>query len=235
MNQHVDHIIILAGAHHPDLEKLKAIDSELYHNHQTKLVVGVDRGGLILIQNGVSPDIALGDFDSVTPEEEQLIEENIKANQGEILRFSPIKDDTDLQIALLKIKKYIKKTTKINIFGALGNGRLDHLLANIWLANDPRFIDMIEYIKFFEKEAIVQFCTKQEYEFSVVEGFKYFSLVMLTPVEQLSIENAVYNLDTRDFPQPAALISNEFIDQQKIKIQFKKGIIAAMWIKEASR
>lgn len=53
-------IAIISGAPNAwlDLEHIKA-----------SFVIGVDRGALTLVEHGICPDIAIGDFDSVTESE----------------------------------------------------------------------------------------------------------------------------------------------------------------------
>ena len=45
---------------------------ELYLDEKAlagQFIIGVDRGAFHLLKRGISPDLAIGDFDSVTPEE----------------------------------------------------------------------------------------------------------------------------------------------------------------------
>lgn len=58
--------------------------------------VGVDRGSLYLIEQGITPDLAVGDFDSVSQQEFKLIQKQAK----EVLCAQPEKDDTDLELAV---------------------------------------------------------------------------------------------------------------------------------------
>ncbi|HIY93164.1 MAG TPA: thiamine diphosphokinase, partial [Candidatus Companilactobacillus pullicola] len=39
--------------------------------------VGADRGSLYLLEQGIIPDIAIGDFDSISKKEQRLLKENI--------------------------------------------------------------------------------------------------------------------------------------------------------------
>ena len=57
------------------------------------VLVGVDRGSLFLLEQGVCPDLAVGDFDSVTKEELLCIKDRAK----EVVQAHPEKDDTDLE------------------------------------------------------------------------------------------------------------------------------------------
>ena len=57
----------------------------------------MDRGSLFLIEQGICPDLAVGDFDSVSEEELALICSQSK----NLLQAQPEeKDDTDLELAV---------------------------------------------------------------------------------------------------------------------------------------
>ena len=61
--------------------------------------VGVDRGSLWVLEEKLPLALAVGDFDSVTVEERQLIQERSQ----HFVQAQPEKDDTDLELALLTI------------------------------------------------------------------------------------------------------------------------------------
>lgn len=91
------------------------------------LLVGADRGALFLVRNGFEPDLALGDFDSVTAEEL----EEIRRNSKSFLDCDPVhKDWTDTEMAFNWAME--QKPSEIMLLGALGT-RLDHSLANVHL------------------------------------------------------------------------------------------------------
>lgn len=58
---------------------------------------GVDRGALVLIENGIEPVFSVGDFDSVNDEERQILK-----NQLNIHPVKAEKDDTDLALGVEK-------------------------------------------------------------------------------------------------------------------------------------
>ena len=70
-------------------------DFNLYCNEKITWV-GVDRGVYTLLEAGIKPSIALGDFDSVTEEEFQIIEKEV----DQLFQFTPEKDETDMELAL---------------------------------------------------------------------------------------------------------------------------------------
>lgn len=94
---------------------------------QGDILIGADRGSSFLIQHGYAPDLALGDFDSVTPEELEHIRQSSKQFQS----CDPVmKDETDTEMALDRALEL--HPSHIEIFGALGT-RFDHSLANVHL------------------------------------------------------------------------------------------------------
>lgn len=88
--------------------------------------IGADRGALSLIQQGIVPDIAVGDFDSVTEEELQLI----KNKSAIFCIYQQEKDETDLELAIMEAMK--QDPDVVYLYGVTG-GRLDHELANLQL------------------------------------------------------------------------------------------------------
>ncbi|MBO5262223.1 MAG: thiamine diphosphokinase [Clostridia bacterium] len=87
------------------------------------LVIGADRGYFTLVENGIKPNVAIGDFDSYTG----------KIDCEKTIVFPVKKDDTDSALAInYAVEQGYKK---IVVFGAIG-GELDHTIANIALAAD---------------------------------------------------------------------------------------------------
>lgn len=90
-------------------------------------LVGVDRGALFLVQNGFSPRLSIGDFDSVSFDEQAQIEQNSQS----ISSCDPVmKDLTDTEMALAWALE--QRPAQIILVGALGS-RFDHSLANVHL------------------------------------------------------------------------------------------------------
>ena len=92
---------------------------------ENDLVIAADSGLEAFAPAGVTPDLLVGDMDSVTPEVLARYEGRVPQH-----RLSCIKDDTDgvdaIDLALAR------GAQEITLLGALG-GRLDHALANVML------------------------------------------------------------------------------------------------------
>ncbi|MDU2241010.1 MAG: thiamine diphosphokinase, partial [Paenibacillus sp.] len=84
----VNRVLIFAGGR-LDPGMLREVRSD-------DVLIGADRGALFLVEHGFKPDLAVGDFDSVSHEEFALIRKHSK----EILACDPIdKDLTDTELA----------------------------------------------------------------------------------------------------------------------------------------
>lgn len=82
------------------------------------LLIAADGGYIALQEQGVDPDVILGDFDSL----------HTVPGSGAVLRFPPEKDDTDMMLA---VKYGLEQGYQsFRLYGGLG-GRLSHTLANI--------------------------------------------------------------------------------------------------------
>ena len=94
------------------------------------LVIAADGGTHHALAAGVTPHVVIGDLDSISPDERARVE----AAGGQIVRFSPHKDETDLELALHHAVR--QGATEIVILAALG-GRLDQTVANLLLLALP--------------------------------------------------------------------------------------------------
>ena len=95
--------------------------------------IAVDGGLRHLFALKITPDLLIGDLDSVSAEQVDLL-----TRQGvEILRFPVEKDETDLELALLETTR--RGYREIYLAGALG-GRIDQTLANLFLLLLPELV-----------------------------------------------------------------------------------------------
>ena len=204
-------LVFCAGSPDADGSILEQISADLW--------VGVDAGAANLVRHGYTPDWAIGDFDSAPPPSESR----------QILRLLPEKDDTDLEYALQFIlKDYLPENIeKIVILGALGGGRLDHLLCNIWLAHQARFAPWLDKIQFMERGNSVRFLRSGSQNLAREPDKKYVSFIGLTPIVALTLDGFKYPLHRQNYAYPAALISNEFSGSRAF-VSFEEGIICVM-------
>lgn len=104
-------ICYIAGASGEDFDDLEIKEGDM--------LIASDGGYEALIKKGYSPDVLIGDFDSM---------EYIEA-PCETIRYPSVKDDTD---TMLCIKYGMEKGYKnFTVVGALGGDRISHTYANI--------------------------------------------------------------------------------------------------------
>lgn len=68
----------------------------LTYQEEVDFWIGADRGALYLAEHGITIDIALGDFDSVTKREYAIIEKHAELFD----KYPVMKNQTDLEIAI---------------------------------------------------------------------------------------------------------------------------------------
>ena len=178
------------------------------------LLICADGGWDIALEHGLSPDVIIGDLDSVTTELPQDIQ---------IIPFDPVKDFTDLQLALDHAKD--QGAVSVKVWGGIG-GRLDHTVANIQLLEKYSQVFCDLTIKDGANKAMIIPPGKEEgFTADAKEGW-YFSLFSLSPkCEGVTIKGAKYEITdctlTRDFPLG---VSNEFA-QEKAAISYDSGTL----------
>lgn len=188
------------------------------------LYVGVDAGSLRLLDHSLPLDWAIGDFDSVTSEELGQIREMAEW----FLRAPVEKDDTDLELALKEVFK-VYPQAQVRIYGALG-GRMDHMMANLFLASEPDLAAFMEQIELVDSQNIIRFRPAGRHRLSAVEGMKYISF-MPSDQSRLTIRHAKYPLDASNYFFKKCYSSNEFIDRD-IDIQLDQGYVVLIYSKD---
>ncbi|HFU3984358.1 TPA: thiamine diphosphokinase [Streptococcus suis] len=188
------------------------------------LYVGVDAGSLRLLDHSLPLDWAIGDFDSVTPEELG----RIKAQAERFLQAPAEKDDTDLELALKEIFKAYPQA-QVRIYGALG-GRMDHMMANLFLAAEPDLATYMEQIELVDDQNVIRFRPAGRHVVQPIQGMTYISF-MPSDQSRLTIHHAKYPLDASNYFFKKCYSSNEFIDRD-IDIQLDKGYVVLIYSKD---
>ncbi|MEG3245601.1 thiamine diphosphokinase [Streptococcus suis] len=188
------------------------------------LYVGVDAGSLRLLDHSLPLDWAIGDFDSVTPEELGRIKEQAER----FLQAPAEKDDTDLELALKEIFKAYPQA-QVRIYGALG-GRMDHMMTNLFLAAEPDLATYMEQIELVDDQNVIRFRPAGQHRLSPIAGMKYISF-MPSDQSRLTIRHAKYPLDASNYFFKKCYSSNEFIDRD-IDIQLDKGYVVLIYSKD---
>lgn len=200
----------LVGASEFNAEHFQAMDAQNAFNY----VIAVDAGLKHLESIGRTPDMALGDFDSLG-----YVPEGMR-----VARFSANKSKSDMDLALERARNM--RYDEIFIYGALG-GRLDHTLANLHL-----------FAKYSEKGAIVNAIGVNEaatyvtgpdtYEMPAQESGTISVFSMSDEATGVFERGLAYELDDATLTNRSSLgLSNEFIGEP-VLIGVESGTIVVI-------
>ncbi|WP_175482470.1 thiamine diphosphokinase [Thermoflavimicrobium dichotomicum] len=193
-----------------DLDDFRRVD------HEFDWVISADAGTLRLLESGIQPHLAVGDFDTTGDERLKWIQE-----KGIPLIHLPVeKAMTDLHYAIQEAIK--RKPMEIFIFGALGGARIDHALANIGLLE---WIDEqgVKAIMVHRHNRLRLLAGPAEVSLKK-EGYTYVSLIPVSKqVEGITTHGMLYPLHEGVLIRGQTLgISNE-IKEDVACIQIRQG------------
>ncbi len=203
--------IVMSGGNIQDGFALGFLKKRIEEGKRESLkLVAADKGLEWFMRNpGIRPDLAVGDFDSLSEEGEAYMK---KLPGLEVVRLRPEKDDSDTQSA---VNHMIERGARdILIFGATGT-RLDHVMANLGLLSLGKargvhiaIADQWNYITLAESGTVLEkasqfgkyvsfFTVGGDVEGLTLKGFKY-------PLNG-------YRLTVRD---SGLTVSNEIIEER---------------------
>ncbi len=192
------------------------------------LVIGADSGVVSLLDAGVTPSFAVGDFDTAGV---SRIDE-WKALGIEVLALPTAKDVTDAHAALEHALTFAP--AEILLLGGLGGARMDHTLANIalleWLAGEGVegiLQDETNCIRLLIGPGIMKV---------VNDGFTYLSLLPISKtVEGVTTTGLVYPLHREQLERGDTRgISNE-IKEASASISISAGVCLIIQSKDEDR
>lgn len=160
-------------------------------------IIGVDRGAYWLIANSVIPNIAIGDFDSVSASEFQAIKNKVKR----VKEYPKKKNFTDMEFAVDHVISLHPK--EVIIYGSIGS-RLDHTMGNIHLLemlNEKGVIrDRNNEVRIISSRTIMKKDAR----------YQYVSLLSVTETVEVTLSGFVYDVTRAIIRRGQTLgISNE--------------------------
>jgi thiamine pyrophosphokinase len=165
-------------------------------------IIGVDKGAYWLLKHGIVPDVAIGDFDSVSTSELRVIEKKVK----NFIRHPAVKDATDLELAIEHAKTLAPK--EVGIFGAIGT-RYDHTYAGIMLLTRLASHNIYGYIVDNFNEI---FIVRRVAKLTSSGVFPYISLFPLQQTAVVTLKGFRYNVTRQAFVPGSTLgVSNEIV------------------------
>lgn len=164
------------------------------------VIIGVDRGALWLLKQGIVPDVAIGDFDSVTTQEFKIIEKNIQ----KVIRHPIEKNATDLELAVEEAIKL--DSTEVIIFGGLGS-RFDHSFAAMQMLLKLESHNICGYLVDKTNKITI---VRREYAVIKSTDFPYISIFPHSESAIVTLKGFKYDVNHQVFHQKSTLgVSNE--------------------------
>ncbi|MCZ1483721.1 thiamine diphosphokinase, partial [Enterococcus faecium] len=118
----------------------------------------------------------------------------------------------------------------VTLIGATG-GRLDHLLANLWLGMEPRFKPFAHQLIIRDCQNYLSYYLPGEHIVRQIPDMKYLAYCCLTPVSNLTLKGSKYVLENKEVEYPTSYASNEFLSDTA-EFSFSDGMIAVIQSKD---
>lgn len=184
---------------------------------QVDYYIGVDRGALTLLENGIVPHEMVGDFDSVTDDEFLVLAARI----ANVERVSSIKDETDTDIALSKAVSL--QPTHIFITCVTG-GRLDHQEA--LMRSVQRFQLTNPGIQFLIVNKQNEMCFLTAGTHRLHKGsYQYVSFFSIVEdIDAVTLTGVKYETNRVPMPRDCTLFTSNEILTQDASISLTNGI-----------
>jgi len=206
-------VVICAGG-----PKGELVDFKQLMNLDEVIYIGADRGALHLLQSGITPAEAVGDFDSLSQGEYDFVKSKVDG----IVPVSSDKDETDTDLALVKALTF--QPVQIYLTGVTG-GRLDHFMAV--LNSVYRFQSANSHVTFtiINKWNEIFLLTPGDHTLSKKMHFPYISFFGFQgTVTHISLTGMKYDVDNEMIEiGDSRFTSNELLNEEG-SISFTSGI-----------
>jgi thiamine pyrophosphokinase len=179
-------------------------------------VIAADGGARNALACNLTPNLVIGDFDSLTPAELRLL----SAQGAEIRRYPAEKNETDLELVLLAAVAL--GCDPIRVIGGVGD-RIDQTLANLYLLSLPPLQN--QDVRLVSGKQTAWLAYPGETSFSGSPGDTVSLLPFGGEVQGVQTEGLYYPLKREALRfGPARGISNVMNDKIA-RIQFEAGIL----------
>ena len=204
--------VVCAGG--PDSE---IADLTEFH-HEDTVFIGADRGALHLLQRGIIPLEAVGDFDSVTESEYDEIAAAVRI----IGRFRSEKNETDTELAVDRALSYGPE--RVILTGVTG-GRLDHMESALHLLY--RLQTAHNHTSFSIRNGTneLSILTPGNYQVTPDDRFKYISFFSFGgAVRGLTLTGFKYEMVDAVLETGMTLFTSNELAEEVCTISFHEGI-----------
>jgi thiamine pyrophosphokinase len=189
-----------------------------YSSQEDMIFIGADRGAFTLLEMGIKPNEAVGDFDSLTADEFSQLQQSIDGIQS----VAAEKDETDAELAIIQALTY--NPNEIVITGVTG-GRLDHFMAVMNSVYHFQLTHPMINFKIVNKWNEMKLLLPGEHELLINKEYTYISFFAFQgPITEVTLKGFKYNVDGEMIELGnSRFTSNELIHEVG-SISFASGI-----------
>ncbi|RNF40641.1 thiamine diphosphokinase [Planococcus salinus] len=176
--------------------------------------IGVDAGTLVLLEKGITPVAAVGDFDSVSSDELKKISSLFPG-----LQLAPAeKDETDTELAL---KKAMTFQPEIVIVTGVTGGRLDHYMSALHAIYSFQMKFPATKFLLVNRQNRIRFLSPGKHVIKRGEDFRFVSFYPFAEaIRGLSLSNFKYEVLNESIPFGSTrFISNELFSEGIVSIE----------------
>jgi thiamine pyrophosphokinase len=180
------------------------------------LTIAVDGGGSLCLSAGVTPDVVLGDFDSLSSADLKRLSDS----GASVVRFPADKDESDLELAVAEARRRGATTL---VLTAASSGRLDHTLAVLGVLSSAA--DLLPHLA--EPDLDVWALSPTGRDSMVLTGADAtISLLPFGSPAVVSTEGAVWDVDADEFdPAETRGLSNRIGPSGSARIRVSSGVV----------
>lgn len=207
-------VVVCSGGPSKEVVDFKQLP---FHTDEA-IFIGADRGALGLLEAGILPNEAIGDFDSLTQEEQSFMKQKIQ----KVTELQMEKDETDTHIAILTALEY--KPEEVIVTGVTG-GRLDHYEAALhdicrFQMENPTIIFTIQ-----NNQNIIQFLPSGTHTISFDNHYKYVSFFSFGEhVKNINLQGFLYDVEDEYINVGNAKFTSNELKDRTGTISFTAGI-----------
>jgi thiamine pyrophosphokinase len=194
--------LIITGGEKVSKDKiLSVIDSDTF-------IICADKGGETAFEYGLTPDILLGDFDSIDPEIFKSIDVNV-------MEYPEDKDFTDTELAIsCALEKGFEEIILVNATG----DRIDHVFSTFMLLYKYKRDKITIIGNNFEA-----FIIDGDYEISNMKGRTLSIIPVERELEGICLEGFKFPLSNRIVNLGDSLCVSNIVVKDEASISLKKG------------
>ncbi|MCL1974776.1 MAG: thiamine diphosphokinase [Firmicutes bacterium] len=204
--------LIMLGGHAPGLFAERELFSLL---EEHPYVVAADKGAEHLLQLGLTPQLVIGDGDSLSKSARAAC----KKSGAEFINLPREKDQTDAEAAVCAV--FAAGYNHLAVFGAFG-GRIDHMLGNVLLPLSYK--DKWESCIFYGEGCTAFYCFGH-CSLKGQPGDTVSLLPLSATIKNITLQGFKYALYNHDLELGSSLCLSNELTEEVGRITFDNGIM----------